>query len=232
MYFSPSDQTTQQIARAIQNAQFQASFCIFSFTKNEIGAAFVSEHQTGTWVRGMIENIGDPGEEYSVLLNAGVPVKAHPAPTLLHHKYAVLDAGYPASDPTVLTGSHNWTQAAESSNDENTLILHDANLATLFQAEFERRWGETGASVAEIAGTAFDVYPNPASDRLLIRCRDGGHPSGAFEIRDMGGRPVLSGVFSGSGTRIQLPDALPAGAYVLVLQAAGGVVAVRFSAGN
>lgn len=187
-YFSPSDQTTNRIIAAIQSAAYQASFAIFTFTKDEIGAAFVERHQSGTWVRGIVENTSDIGAEYFGLVSNGVPAKDHPAGSLLHHKYAVLDAGYPASDPTVVTGSHNWSQAAESENDENTLVIHDANLATLFQAEFERRWLETGTATQDAAEQLFEAYPNPVRDQLFLRRRDGNQWSGTIEIRDVFGR--------------------------------------------
>ncbi len=208
-YFSPTDQVTQHIVDAIDGADHQASFAIFTFTKNEIGNALIGAHNSGAWVRGIIENIDDPGAEYSWLLSKGVPVKAHPASSLLHHKYAVLDAGYPLSDPTVVTGSHNWSQSAESVNDENTLIIRDNNIATLFQAEFERRWWETGSATVSIDDRPIEVFPNPVRDVLFLRQPDGDFWAGRFEIRDLNGRLCHSGEVSGPETRITLPILAP-----------------------
>ena len=53
----------------------------------------------------------------------------------MHHKFMVVDNFDNNSDPQVLTGSHNWSTAAETKNDENTLIVHDANITNqYFQA--------------------------------------------------------------------------------------------------
>lgn len=221
-YFSPSDQVTKQIVSAIQTTDYQASFAIFSFTKDEIGAAFTEAQNTGAWVRGMVENINDVGAEFPVLLSNNVPVKDHSASGLLHHKYVVIDAGTPSSNPTIVTGSHNWTQAAESSNDENTLIIHDSNLATLFQAEFERRWLETGTFTQTVATGNFEIYPNPVRERLFLRHREGINWSGAVAVRDMLGRCIYAADVSGPAASIDL-SSLPAGNYFISLNTDRGL---------
>ena len=228
-YFSPSDRVTQKIVGAIEDADNQASFAIFSFTKDEIGDAFISKHNAGTWVRGLIENINDLGAEYGPLLNNGVPVQAHLNFAQLHHKYAVLDAGYPASDPTVVTGSHNWTQSAESSNDENTLIIHDPAIATLFQAEFERRWAELGTATQEPAGMHFEVFPNPTTGHLTVRKNSTDFWSGHYEIHTASGQLVDSGFYAGTGAVISL-SALPQGNYIVSLKTEYGIAAFPIQA--
>ncbi len=50
----------------------------------------------------------------------------------LHHKFAVLDQNM------VITGSHNWTNAANYSNDETLLVVQSPVVAAHFQREFER----------------------------------------------------------------------------------------------
>lgn len=227
-WFSPSDQVTQQIVKAIQTTDVQASFAIFSFTKNEIGNAFVHAHTQGAKVRGIMENISDPGAEIGWLTTNGLPVFPHPASALLHHKYVVADAGYPVSDPLVVTGSHNWTTTAENSNDENTLIIHDPEIAILYQAEFERRWSETTTATLAPEDTGFSIFPNPAPGRLFIRRTSKEYWSGAVEIWDAAGR--LSCVQSISGT----PEAeiaintLPSGFYLLKIITDRGVSTLPF----
>ncbi len=75
------------------------------------------------------------------MIGDGMDVKKDSVSGLLHHKYMIIDADNPRSDPIVITGSHNWTAAADSSNDENTLIIHDANVANEFYQEFRARYG-------------------------------------------------------------------------------------------
>lgn len=51
---------------------------------------------------------------------------------LLHHKYAVIDK------KTVITGSHNWTEAANIGNDETVLVIENPEVAAHYVREFER----------------------------------------------------------------------------------------------
>ena len=51
---------------------------------------------------------------------------------LLHHKYAVIDKN------TVITGSHNWTEAANVGNDETVLVIENPKVAAHYVREFER----------------------------------------------------------------------------------------------
>jgi phosphatidylserine/phosphatidylglycerophosphate/cardiolipin synthase-like enzyme len=51
---------------------------------------------------------------------------------LLHHKFAVVD------QQVVITGSHNWTQAANHGNDETLMVIRSPVVAAHFQREFER----------------------------------------------------------------------------------------------
>ncbi len=48
----------------------------------------------------------------------------------MHHKVFVIDAR------TVIFGSFNFTSSADEANDENLLIVDDANLVRAFNAEF------------------------------------------------------------------------------------------------
>lgn len=229
-YFSPSDQVTRRIEEAVRTADHQASFALFSFTKNELGNAMIAEHNSGTWVRGMIENINDQGCEYEWLRSKGVPVQAHPDAASLHHKYAVVDAGYPDSEPVVVTGSHNWSQNAESNNDENTLIIRDPELAVLFQAEFERRWAENSTATVSVSGQVFELFPNPVHDRLFVRLKSDMPDTCAIEIRDATGTLVHTGNTTGSLTEIEWPASLPTGTYFVSLKTAGGVASVSIQA--
>lgn len=229
-YFSPSDQVTRRIEEAVRTADHQASFALFSFTKNELGNAMIAEHNSGTWVRGLIENINDQGTEYEWLRSKGIPVQAHPDAALLHHKYAVMDAGYPDSEPIVVTGSHNWSQNAESNNDENTLIIRDRELAVLFQAEFERRWAEISTSTVSVSGQSFELFPNPVHDRLFVRQKGAMPKTCTVEIHNASGVLVHTGNTTDALTEIKWPDALPAGTYIVSLKTAGGVASVSIQA--
>jgi phosphatidylserine/phosphatidylglycerophosphate/cardiolipin synthase-like enzyme len=64
------------------------------------------------------------------ITTVGTP--ALPPGDKLHHKFAVLDQNI------VLMGSQNWSQAANTTNDENLLVIRNATVAAHFEREFQR----------------------------------------------------------------------------------------------
>jgi competence ComEA-like helix-hairpin-helix protein len=64
----------------------------------------------------------------------GIPIL--PQGDLLHHKFAVID------HQTVITGSHNWSQAANHGNDEILIVIENPTIANHFQREFNRLYGK------------------------------------------------------------------------------------------
>jgi phosphatidylserine/phosphatidylglycerophosphate/cardiolipin synthase-like enzyme len=55
----------------------------------------------------------------------------------------------------VIMGSCNWTAAGAYDNDENTLIIHDRELAQAYYAEWQRLWATVPV---ERVCNALEVY--------------------------------------------------------------------------
>ena len=64
----------------------------------------------------------------------GVPIL--PKGDLLHDKFAVID------NKTVITGSHNWSEAANHGNDETLIVIENPTVAAHYQREFNRLYGK------------------------------------------------------------------------------------------
>ncbi|MEM2988730.1 MAG: phospholipase D-like domain-containing protein, partial [Candidatus Bathyarchaeia archaeon] len=75
--------------------------------------------------------------EYGRLKGAGVPVRLDTNPALMHNKVAIIDGSI------VITGSFNWTASAEARNNENMIVIRSAQIAALYEEEFERVWGRS-----------------------------------------------------------------------------------------
>ncbi len=144
LYFSPSDQTALKIREALQTADHTLQFGVMAFTDDALGITIRDKHLAGVNVRGIIDYVNYTGSEFQMLLNNNVKVLDYQNPdgsewplgAVFHSKYAIVDNGYPDSNPLVVTGSHNWTASADTRNDENTLIIYDATIANLFFQEF------------------------------------------------------------------------------------------------
>lgn len=143
------------IGRALSASQRQVDLALFVFSDQNLGSTLETQHQKGVQVRALI----DPGfafRYYSEGLDmmgvalpdaqcriekgnkawgraiATVGIPSLPDGDLLHHKFAVID------QQRVITGSQNWSAAANHNNDENLLVIDNATVAAHFQREFER----------------------------------------------------------------------------------------------
>jgi phosphatidylserine/phosphatidylglycerophosphate/cardiolipin synthase-like enzyme len=110
----------------------------FSFTHAALGEAVLSRAKAGVDVRGIFETRGSETEfsELPILYCAGFEMRQDGNPGTFHHKVFVID------DQIVVTGSLNFSNNADESNDENTVIITNKDMAALYLAEFERRWAE------------------------------------------------------------------------------------------
>ena len=154
LYMSPSDGTKESILSAIATADYSISFCIFSFTDDDISDAMEAqlEDVPGLTIQGVfdetqagsqyseIHKMLDWGNQVEVLVDAITDSAG--AEKFLHHKYLLIDAGYEDSDPLVITGSCNWSTNGFSYNDENTIISYHPDIVDLYLSEFEKRFAE------------------------------------------------------------------------------------------
>ena len=151
VYFSPSDNTTNKLIDAFQTANDELNFALLVFTQNDLGWALENVHNNNITVQGIIEQINTTGSEYQYLIDAGIDVRSHTGVQhIMHHKYAIIDQALASSDPLVITGSHNWSAAAENSNDENTVIYYNQNIANQYYQEFIERYNELAPTSSQL----------------------------------------------------------------------------------
>ena len=114
-------------------------------------------------------------------------------PGILHHKYLFVDHNNTNSDPAVLTGSHNWSSAASIRNDENTIIIHDAEIVNQFYQEFHNFYNGSGGNVAipeSGAVPGFSIYPNPTTGEAFLVFPGELNGSSTLRVMDATGRCV------------------------------------------
>jgi hypothetical protein len=184
VWFSPSDGTDGRIVQTVNTADYGVAYSILAFTSDPIADAMRARYHSipGFYVRGVHESgqASGTGSEYPEMKGIGgsnpwsppADVWTDAEPGLHHHKYLIVDEGRTASDPILLTGSHNWSNAANTVNDENTVIFHSQRIANLYQQEFKARYNAAGGSANLTVGTGGPVgrgfafaapMPNPSA---------------------------------------------------------------------
>jgi hypothetical protein len=173
-----------------------------------------------TTVRGVLEQTSDPSSIYPISgTDAGMDVYSHEGISgLVHHKYLMVDPQNVNSDPTVLTGSHNWSNSANTINDENTVVVHDARVANLFLQEFMARWGQVGVNESQ-TNENWSLFPNPTEISFVVNVPLALLPA-QLNVYDMNGRLVYSENMNGSVQSVNIEN-LEAGMYQCELQATG-----------
>jgi phosphatidylserine/phosphatidylglycerophosphate/cardiolipin synthase-like enzyme len=128
VFFSPTGGCTQAIVQQLNEAKKSVLVQAYSFTSTPIAKAVVDAHKRGVKVQVILDK-SQRSERYSsatFLQNNGLAPLIDAKHAIAHNKVIVID------DQTVITGSFNFTKAAEQSNAENLLIIHDSSLASKY----------------------------------------------------------------------------------------------------
>ncbi len=203
LYFSPSDDTESEIKNTAETADHDLEFCVYSFTRINITYSIDDRTQAGVWGAGIIDDTANLSYGYDIL-TSDMPGRVFVAnhSYLVHNKYMLVDANAPGLDPLVLTGSHNWTNSAQTRNDENTVVVHNASIANQYYQEWVKRYKDEGGTtlpsyivaVSDPVNHAMslNVYPNPVNDVMYFSLEDNSPAS--IQIIDMSGRIISEAV--------------------------------------
>ena len=136
--FAPEDEVMAHLLPIVAQAQESIAFMAFSFTHDDLGQALLERARQGVAVRGIFETRASQTKysELPTLYCAHLPVRQDGNPHTFHHKVLIIDRR------TVVTGSMNFSAAADENNDENVVIVVNPDVAAQYLAEFDRRWAE------------------------------------------------------------------------------------------
>ena len=147
------------ISQTLSQATKTVNLALFVFSEQQLANILETSHQQGVQIKALIDR-GFAYRYYSegldllglALSNKNCQYEAENRPwqnpiatvgvpqlspgDVLHHKFAVIDS------QTVITGSHNWSKAANINNDETVLVINSPVVAAHFEQEFERLYGE------------------------------------------------------------------------------------------
>jgi len=133
VFFSPKGGCTEAVVANLSKAKSNVLVQAYSFTSAPIAKALVDAKKRGVDVRVILDK-SQQTEKYSeadFLLNAGIPTWIDPKHAIAHNKIMIIDG------KTILTGSFNFTKAAEENNAENLLVIVDQSLAYTYTTNWQ-----------------------------------------------------------------------------------------------
>ena len=133
VYFSPRGGCTEAIIKEIDRATTTVLVQAYSFTSSPIAKALLNAHKRRVDVQVLLDK-SQASQKYSsatFMINQGIPTKIDSAHAIAHNKVMIIDG------ETVITGSFNFTKAAEENNAENLLGIRDRNLAALYTKNWQ-----------------------------------------------------------------------------------------------
>jgi phosphatidylserine/phosphatidylglycerophosphate/cardiolipin synthase-like enzyme len=134
VFFSPKGGCTEAVIAELGKAKKSVLVQAYSFTSAPIAAALVDAKKRGVDVRVILDK-SQRSERYTsadFVAHAGIPTFIDAMHAIAHNKVMVIDG------QTVVTGSFNFTRAAEESNAENLLVIHNAGtLAQKYTANWQ-----------------------------------------------------------------------------------------------
>src|ERR1700690_1438361 len=134
VYFSPRGGCTDAIVKELGKARSEILVQAYSFTSKEIAKALIDAHKRGIPIQIILDK-SNRSKRYSAgdfTAHMGIPTYIDFHHAIAHNKIIIIDK------ETVITGSFNFTKAAEEKNAENLLILHSKELAR----EYIDNWNE------------------------------------------------------------------------------------------
>jgi phosphatidylserine/phosphatidylglycerophosphate/cardiolipin synthase-like enzyme len=137
VYFSPNGGATDAIVREIQNARSEVLVQAYEFTSSPIANALCAAKARGLRVEAILDrrDLGGGRKVVSILTLSSIPLFVDGSVKIAHSKILIIDAR------EVITGSFNFTDAAEHSNAENVLIIkNDPVLVQMYLANYQRRY--------------------------------------------------------------------------------------------
>lgn len=125
--FAPDHAPEMEIMKQILKARDRIDLAAFTFAKSSgIDDALVAAHDRGVTVTGILDGLAanQKWAAKETLTDAGIDIKVAKKKhglNKLHHKLMVID------DKITILGSFNYTKPANTSNDENIVIVGDAD---------------------------------------------------------------------------------------------------------
>jgi phosphatidylserine/phosphatidylglycerophosphate/cardiolipin synthase-like enzyme len=153
-----------RLIEKINAAQTSIHIASFEFDLTPVAEALIAAKKRGVdvrWVTDDESGLGvdeDPGHgQFAMLQQAGIEVRSDSRSALMHNKFWIFDG------KILWTGSTNITESGIFKQDNNTIVFHSPELATIYEREFQEMWdGQFGPrSPSQLAQQSVVVNGTP-----------------------------------------------------------------------
>ena len=136
LYFTPPSDAAKAVTDAIDQSQSEVLVQAYSFTHAAMAQALIRAHARGVTVQVLLDEKSEFTNRnvIDLLREAKVPLRLDGQHAIAHNKVMIIDA------QTVITGSYNFTNAAQSRNAENLLVLSSLELAQNYKNNWLKHW--------------------------------------------------------------------------------------------
>ncbi len=243
LYFSPSDNVNTRLIETIGTADHDLHVATVQVTRTDLAQAIKDKLLAKPNMIPFSEFLVDDSSStntasYGILRSVlGNRFQRWNSSGNMHHKHMIIDVGDQNSDPLVWVSSHNWSTAANVDNDENTLVIHNFNIANQYYQEFARRIQDLNKGFLavnfQLMGLGKDkfadvktvkVYPNPNKGQFSVSVTDKNINTVNVTLTDMTGKTVYESTLKVNGQqdlKIETNN-LPKGIYQLKMNSEKG----------
>lgn len=131
----------KNIIEMIDSAKYSIKIVIYSFNNEKIMKALIKAHSRNVDITVLYDKIQHKGDvsrqakkkKLSIinqLQTAGIKTVEHKSYKIEHSKFIIVDGH------TLQTGSFNYTNAAENSNEENCVFITDNDFVDIYEKRF------------------------------------------------------------------------------------------------
>ena len=139
VFFSPRGGAQDALVATIGQAKDSILVQAYSFTSAPIAKALVEAAKRGVKIEAILDK-SQRSERYTgatFLKNEGIPVYIDDKHAIAHNKGMIIDGSI------VVTGSFNFTKAAEEKNAENLLIIRNKEMAKIYMDNWRNHKGHS-----------------------------------------------------------------------------------------
>ena len=136
--FTPGQACFPLIQKALETAKQTIHLQAYTFTQKKLTESLIEAAKRGVNVIVILDKSQRtaPYSQYHALKASSIPVYFDTKPAIAHNKIIIIDS------KILITGSYNFSQAAETKNAENLLIINSPELSALYEANFQKRLKE------------------------------------------------------------------------------------------